>query len=56
MANTFHKQERLSSRKQMEMLFAEGKSFSSWPVKIVFANSILLCQSGNSKEPTKEIC
>jgi ribonuclease P protein component len=33
---TFHKQERLCSRKQIEILFEEGKSAMVYPIKIVF--------------------
>jgi ribonuclease P protein component len=34
--NTFNKQERLCSRKQMEALFAKGRSLTAYPVKAMF--------------------
>ena len=34
--NTFHKQERLCSRKQMEVLFKSGLSLASYPIKLVY--------------------
>ena len=36
MRNTLHKTERLKSRKQIESLFREGKSFSVFPFKIFY--------------------
>lgn len=37
--NTFHKQERLCSRKQMELLFSKGKSSAAYPLKLVYINT-----------------
>ncbi|MBL7894804.1 MAG: ribonuclease P protein component [Bacteroidia bacterium] len=36
MANSFHKHERLCSKKQIEYLFKEGKSKSAYPVKLIY--------------------
>ncbi|MGZ4090485.1 MAG: ribonuclease P protein component [Bacteroidia bacterium] len=35
MANTFHKQERLCSKKQIGFLFSKGKGHLSYPVKTI---------------------
>ncbi|MCW3075455.1 MAG: ribonuclease protein component [Bacteroidetes bacterium] len=35
MGNTFHKQERLCSKKQIDLLFSKGKSHLSYPVKTI---------------------
>lgn len=35
-ANTLGKAEKLKSRKQIEQLFAEGKGFTAFPVKVVY--------------------
>jgi ribonuclease P protein component len=35
-ANTLGKAEKLKSRKQIELLFAEGKGFTAFPVKVVY--------------------
>ena len=35
MANTFHKQERLCSKKQIDLLFSKGKGHLSYPVKTI---------------------
>ena|SRR5688572_5535729 len=37
--NTFHKQERLCSKKQMELLFSKGNSLSAYPVKMIVAQT-----------------
>jgi ribonuclease P protein component len=34
--NTLGKAEKLKSRKQIELLFAEGKGFTAFPVKVVY--------------------
>jgi ribonuclease P protein component len=34
--NTFHKQERLCSKKQMEVLFKNGTSHNAYPVKLIY--------------------
>lgn len=34
--NTLGKEEKLKSRKQIELLFAEGKGFTAFPVKVVY--------------------
>ena len=34
--NTYSKQEKLKSRKALEQLFAKGKSFSVFPIKVFF--------------------
>lgn len=36
MGNTFHKQERLCSKKQIDLLFSKGKGHLSYPVKTIF--------------------
>jgi ribonuclease P protein component len=36
MKQSFHKQERLCSKKQMELLFSEGKSIFGHPLKFIF--------------------
>lgn len=36
MRNTFHKQERLCSKKQMDLLFSKGKGSLAYPVKMVW--------------------
>ena len=36
MANTFPKKEKLKSKKLIEQLFAEGKSVSAFPLKLIF--------------------
>jgi ribonuclease P protein component len=37
--NTYSKQEKLKSRKALEQLFAKGKSFSVFPIKVFFTVS-----------------
>jgi ribonuclease P protein component len=34
--HSFHKQERLCSKKQMEVLFGKGRSSTAYPVKLVY--------------------
>ncbi|MBL7931405.1 MAG: ribonuclease P protein component [Bacteroidia bacterium] len=34
--NTFHKEERLSSKKRIDQLFEKGKSVSSYPLKLMY--------------------
>jgi ribonuclease P protein component len=36
--NSFHKKERLSSRKQMDFLFAKGRSKTASPLKLIYIN------------------
>ncbi len=36
MIHTFHKQERLCSKKQIDLLFSKGKSQLSYPIKTMF--------------------
>lgn len=36
MANTFHKQERLCSKKQIDLLFTKGKAQLTYPIKAIF--------------------
>jgi ribonuclease P protein component len=36
LSNTFHKQERLCSKKQMDLLFEKGKSQTAYPIKAVY--------------------
>ena len=38
---TFQKEERLCSKKAIDLLFAEGSSFLAFPLKIVFAETTL---------------
>lgn len=44
MANTFHKQERLCSKKQIDLLFSKGKSQLSYPVKVIFIDTPVALQ------------
>ncbi|MBI2721841.1 MAG: ribonuclease P protein component [Bacteroidetes bacterium] len=44
MANTFHKQERLCSKKQIDLLFSKGKSQLTYPVKIIFIDTPVALQ------------
>lgn len=37
--NTYSKQEKLKSRKALEQLFAKGKSFSVFPIKVFYTVS-----------------
>jgi ribonuclease P protein component len=37
--NTYSKQEKLKSRKALEQLFAKGKSFSAFPIKVFYTVS-----------------
>ena len=37
--NTYSKQEKLKSRKALEQLFAKGKSFSVFPIKVLYTVS-----------------
>jgi ribonuclease P protein component len=37
--NTFTKKERISLKKEIDLLFAEGKSFTIFPLRIIYANS-----------------
>ncbi len=41
MKATFNKKERLKSKKEIELLFSEGKSISKYPVRLVYRKSIL---------------
>jgi len=34
--NTFHKNERLCSKKQIDVLFENGQTLSAYPVKVIF--------------------
>jgi ribonuclease P protein component len=34
--NTFHKNERLCSKKQIDVLFEKGQTLSAYPIKIIF--------------------
>ncbi|WP_025666139.1 ribonuclease P protein component [Aquimarina megaterium] len=36
---TFNKKERLKSKKEIELLFSEGKSISKYPVRLVYRKS-----------------
>ncbi|MFY8025332.1 MAG: ribonuclease P protein component [Sediminibacterium sp.] len=38
-SNTYSKQEKLKSRKALEQLFAKGKSFSVFPIKVFYTVS-----------------
>ena len=38
-SNTYSKQEKLKSRKALEQLFAKGKSFSVFPIKVFYTIS-----------------
>ncbi len=40
MKNTFHKQERLTGKKSIDLLFAKGRSVSNGPVKIIIKPSL----------------
>jgi ribonuclease P protein component len=42
LTNTFHKQERLCSKKQIDLLFEKGKSQMSYPVKTIFLETPVL--------------
>ena len=45
--NTYSKQEKLKSRKALEQLFAKGKSFSVFPIKVFYTvNDGELVQAG----------
>jgi ribonuclease P protein component len=48
-ANTLGKAAKLKSRKQIELLFAEGKGFTAFPVKVVY-----LVQKNNDPETDHE--
>ncbi len=39
MKNTFHKNERLCSKKQMEWLFEKGSSKTNYPLKLIFVKN-----------------
>lgn len=39
MKATFNKKERLKSKKEIELLFSEGKSISKYPVRLVYRKS-----------------
>ncbi|WP_024768594.1 ribonuclease P protein component [Aquimarina macrocephali] len=39
MKATFNKKERLKSKKEIELLFSEGKSISKYPVRLVYKKS-----------------
>ncbi|MEW7289581.1 ribonuclease P protein component [Aquimarina sp. 2304DJ70-9] len=41
MKATFNKKERLKSKKEIELLFSEGKSISKYPVRLVYRKSTL---------------
>jgi ribonuclease P protein component len=36
LANTFHKNERLCSKKQIDMLFEKGRAISAYPIKLIY--------------------
>lgn len=38
--NTFHKQERLTGKKSIDLLFAKGRSVSSGPIKLIIKLSL----------------
>lgn len=40
MKNTFHKQERLTGKKSIDLLFAKGKSVSNGPLKLIIKPSL----------------
>lgn len=40
MKNTFHKQERLTGKKSIDLLFAKGRSVSTGPLKIIIKPSL----------------
>jgi ribonuclease P protein component len=40
MKATFNKKERLKKKKEIELLFSEGKSISKYPVRLVYRKSI----------------
>jgi ribonuclease P protein component len=44
--NTYSKQEKLKSRKALEQLFAKGKSFSVFPIKVFFTVSDVSVSDG----------
>ncbi|WP_074409890.1 MULTISPECIES: ribonuclease P protein component [Aquimarina] len=39
MKATFNKKERLKSKKEIELLFSEGKSISKYPIRLVYRKS-----------------
>ncbi|EZH75169.1 ribonuclease P [Aquimarina atlantica] len=41
MKATFNKKERLKSKKEIELLFSEGKSISKYPIRLVYRKSNL---------------
>lgn len=46
--NTYSKQEKLKSRKALEGLFAGGKSFSIFPIKVFYTLSETTCKEEDS--------
>ncbi len=41
MKATFNKKEKLKSKKEIELLFSEGKSISKYPIRLVYRKSII---------------
>jgi len=40
MRETFNKKERLKSKKEIELLFSEGKSVSKYPIRLVYRKTV----------------
>ncbi|WP_062055821.1 ribonuclease P protein component [Aquimarina longa] len=40
MKATFNKKERLKSKKEIELLFSDGKSISKYPIRLVYRKSV----------------